>query len=330
MGSYRWICPRTPHRSPGRASHPTHRVSRIGSSSSSSSRALSTSALDISTPPDRATISIKPPPHPPPIDRDYLKIADNALAFRWETTAPSATQLRYADLFFQAQPPKFLYSAAKFRTINFADAPEVAFFGRSNVGKSSLINAMLGQNICHTSKKLGRTKTMNAIAVKGGSLVVLDMPGYGKGSRAEWGDEILKYLSERKALRRAFLLIDAKHGVKSTDAQLLTIFRENAIPHQILLSKVDRILFASGRTPSPRVLRTNFAQLRRHMAAMREKVQPAGDPNPPALGEILSCSAEKSPEKGRKLGVSGIRWAVLAAAGLESESGYGDVQTVKT
>ena len=83
--------------------------------------------------------------------------------------------------------------------------PEVAFLGRSNVGKSSLLNAILGKTICHTSKHPGRTRSMNLYSVGGADhkghpkkLVVLDMPGYGKASRADWGEEIMKYLVKRK------------------------------------------------------------------------------------------------------------------------------------
>lgn len=161
-------------------------------------RALSTVGVGAQTLPNELDQATSQTSRSPP-EREYLKISDNDLADRWETVEPTPSQLRYADLFFQAQPPKFMWSAAKFRTIDFADAPEVAFLGRSNVGKSSLLNAILGRKICHTSSKPGRTKTMNAISVNGGKLAVLDMPGYGKGSRAEWGKEILKYLSERRA-----------------------------------------------------------------------------------------------------------------------------------
>lgn len=131
------------------------------------------------------------------------------------------------------------------------------------------------------------------------------------------------------SLRRAFLLIDALHGVKSTDAQLLTIFRENAIPHQIILSKVDRILFPTSRNPSPKALEANLSTLKKTMGDLRQIVQPPFDRHPPALGEILTCSAEKSVERGKKMGVSGIRWAMLAAAGLERNTSYVDLKTAE-
>lgn len=131
------------------------------------------------------------------------------LSYHWDTAAPTAEQLLRAQQFFQGSSPELLFSAAEFRTVknpvtNFP-IPEVAFLGRSNVGKSSLLNALMGEKICHTSAKPGRTRTMNFFAVGGkdehgsaGKLVVLDMPGYGKGSRQEWGTEIMKYLVGRK------------------------------------------------------------------------------------------------------------------------------------
>ena len=127
------------------------------------------------------------------------------LAYYWDTAAPTPTQLRRAENFFCSTSPKLLFSATKFRTVTNSTVPEVAFLGRSNVGKSSLLNALMEQKMCHTSSKPGRTRSMNFFAVGGedghsspGKLVVLDMPGYGKGSREEWGSEIIKYLCGRK------------------------------------------------------------------------------------------------------------------------------------
>ena len=140
------------------------------------------------------------PPHHGPIDD-----SNRGLAYYWDTAPPTATQLRRAEKFFGEAPPKLMFSASKFRTIDNSAMPEVAFLGRSNVGKSSLLNALMGQKICHTSSKPGRTRSMNFFAVGGedghgnlGKLAVLDMPGYGKGSQEEWGPEIMKYLVGRK------------------------------------------------------------------------------------------------------------------------------------
>ena len=136
---------------------------------------------------------------------DSAKSLNRELAYYWDTAPPTATQLRRADKFFGAAPPKLLFSATKFWTVNRGAVPEVAFLGRSNVGKSSLLNALMGQKICHTSSKPGRTRSMNFFAVGGedsrgnlGKMALLDLPGYGKGSREEWGLEIMKYFVGRK------------------------------------------------------------------------------------------------------------------------------------
>ena len=132
-------------------------------------------------------------------------ITRHGVSYYWDTKAPTNEQIRRGDKFFRAAPAKIIDSAVKFRTVKESSLPEVAFLGRSNVGKSSMLNALMGQKLCHTSSRPGRTRSMNFFAVGGedhignrGKLVVLDMPGYGKGSHEEWGTEIMKYLAGRK------------------------------------------------------------------------------------------------------------------------------------
>ena len=118
-------------------------------------------------------------------------------------------------------------------------------------------------------------------------------------------------------LRRAFLLVDALHGLKRSDEELLSLFRQHAISHQIILSKVDRILFPKG-TPSPARLERNLPELERICEELRIKVQPGIRDGPEALGEIVTCSSE-TVISGSKLGINNVRWAVLAATGLSEE-----------
>lgn len=149
-----------------------------------------------------ATIPQTESPKIPPL-RD---LTPKHLSYYWDTSVPTSSQLAYADKLFtpSRHSPIKLWSAAKFRTTPLSSIePEVAFLGRSNVGKSSLLNAIMGKEMCWTSSKPGRTREMNAFGIggtKGGEskIVLLDMPGYGKASRREWGEEIMKYLQGRK------------------------------------------------------------------------------------------------------------------------------------
>ena len=117
-------------------------------------------------------------------------------------------------------------------------------------------------------------------------------------------------------LRRAFLLINTHHGIKDSDEQILSMFRRNAIPHQIILSKVDRVLLPGSKMPSQVKLEKYSAELERLVGNVRSKIQSQRNDGPDALGEILTCSVEKGMQPGAKLGISNIRWAVLAATGL--------------
>jgi GTP-binding protein len=189
---------------------------------------------------------------------------------------------------------------------------------------------------------------MNAFAVGGdpvadgggdngkNRLVVLDMPGYGKGGRAEWGKEILKYLGQRKELKRAFLLIDSEHGIKTSDEQLLALFRQQGIPHQVVLSKVDKVLFPKSRVPSEGALKARFEMLDEMMEEVRRKVQPGGiEGLGNGLGEVIACSAEKSSVaagmgNAGRLGIDSVRHAMLQAAELEYREPKKKISPVET
>lgn len=159
-----------------------------------------------SAPARRLYSSSQTPPPPNPNKRSLKDLTPSDLNSYWDTKPPSAAQLAFADKLFipSRHSPIKLWSASKFRTTPMSSMePEVAFLGRSNVGKSSLLNAIMGQEVCWTSSKPGRTREMNAFGIggtKGGEnkVVLLDMPGYGKASRTEWGMEIMKYLQGRR------------------------------------------------------------------------------------------------------------------------------------
>ena len=120
-----------------------------------------------------------------------------------------------------------------------------------------------------------------------------------------------------RRLRRAFLLVDALHGLKRSDEEIILMFRQNAISHQIILSKVDRILFRKSR-PSSASMERNSPSLDFICEQLKGKIQPGNGDGPEALGEIITCSAEATLE-GKKLGINNVRWAVLAATGLGEE-----------
>ncbi len=124
--------------------------------------------------------------------------------------------------------------------------PEVAFAGRSNVGKSSLINALVGRKGCaRVSKTPGRTQQINFFSI-GKKISLVDLPGYGyaavsKKTRTVWNDLIYTYLLGRQNLRRIFLLIDSRHGFKDSDKKIMDLLDDAAVVYQIVLTKIDKI-----------------------------------------------------------------------------------------
>jgi len=141
---------------------------------------------------------------------------------------------------------QFFAAAGSLQRIPPMRGTEIAFAGRSNVGKSSLINALTGRTaLARTSNTPGRTQELIFFS-SGGELALVDMPGYGyaaaaKSKIAAWTELIHAYLRGRTNLARVYLLIDARHGLKDTDAATLTALGQAAVSHQIVLTKADTL-----------------------------------------------------------------------------------------
>jgi GTP-binding protein len=149
------------------------------------------------------------------------------------------------------------------------DRPEIAFAGRSNVGKSSLINALVGQlRLARASNTPGRTQELNFFTEPEGDLYLVDMPGYGfaqapKGKVAAWNTTLRGYLAGRRTLLRVLLLIDARHGLKPTDDEIMSVLDTAAVSYQVILTKADKI----SQTDLANVMARTTAALARHPAA---------------------------------------------------------------
>ena len=143
----------------------------------------------------------------------------------------------------------FVKGVANIEGLEFSDIPEIAFLGRSNVGKSSLLNAITKKSkLAHTSKTPGRTQELNffSIIIDRPIINIVDMPGYGfaKASKKkirEWTDLSKFYLQNRPNLRRVFLLIDSRHNIKDSDKKIMSMLDDCAVSYQIVLTKIDKI-----------------------------------------------------------------------------------------
>ncbi|CTQ50013.1 ribosome biogenesis GTP-binding protein YihA/YsxC [Jannaschia donghaensis] len=154
-----------------------------------------------------------------------------------------------------------------------ADRMEVCFAGRSNVGKSSLINALTGRKaLARASNTPGRTQEINYFTL-GDSHYLVDLPGYGFANApvavvAKWQALLKAYLSGRPSLRRAFVLIDSRHGVKAVDEEIMTLLDRSAVPFQTVLTKADKVKDAERE----RALDQTRDALAKHPAAFPELI----------------------------------------------------------
>jgi GTP-binding protein len=143
----------------------------------------------------------------------------------------------------------FIKGVAAIDGLEHSIIPEVAFLGRSNVGKSSLLNAITKRSkLAHTSKTPGRTQELNFFSFGEDMpmMTIVDMPGYGfakasKSKIAEWTELSRYYLQNRSNLRRVFLLIDARHDIKPSDEEIMSMLDNCAVSYQIILTKIDKI-----------------------------------------------------------------------------------------
>jgi GTP-binding protein len=145
-----------------------------------------------------------------------------------------------------ARDVTFMLSAVSLDTLPSARLPEICFAGRSNVGKSSLINALTNRKgLARASNTPGRTRELNYFNVDE-KLFMVDLPGYGyakasKSDIARWTKLTRAFLFGRASLRRVFLLIDSRHGSKESDIELMNMLDETAVTYQIVLTKIDKI-----------------------------------------------------------------------------------------
>lgn len=178
-----------------------------------------------------------------------------------------------------AAPSDFLKGVVAMDGLPPADRIELCFAGRSNVGKSSLINALTGRKgLARASNTPGRTQEINFFTI-GEAHYLVDLPGYGYANAPlkvveKWQRLLRQYLSGRQSLRRAFVLIDARHGIKAVDEEIMTLLDSAAVTFQAVLTKTDKV---KGKDRE------------KVLAQVREKLSA----HPAAYPEIVLTSSEK-------------------------------------
>jgi GTP-binding protein len=162
-----------------------------------------------------------------------------------EADPETIARMERGRLFFAA-PWQHVRGVAAVGGLPPAEGIEIAFAGRSNVGKSSLINALVGQKaLARTSNTPGRTRELNLFS-SGAGVTIVDMPGYGyarapKTAVEAWTKLVFNYLRGRANLRRVYLLIDSRHGLKDNDIETIKLIDQAAVSYQIVLTKADKL-----------------------------------------------------------------------------------------
>lgn len=177
-------------------------------------------------------------------------------------------QITAAEAQFK-HPITFMLSVAQLGQLPDAVVNEIAFAGRSNVGKSSLINALFNQKkLAKTSSTPGRTQQLNFFNFDN-KMYIVDLPGYGYAKAPEtlvrqWQEVLKKYLRGRPNLRRVFLLIDSRHGIKKEDIEIMNMLDVAAVSYQIVLTKTDKI----SSPQLAEIMQKTSAEISKHAAAM--------------------------------------------------------------
>lgn len=197
----------------------------------------------------------------------------------------------------------FLLSAPDLKFLPEPTVPEIAFCGRSNVGKSSLLNAITGRRaIARASVTPGRTQELNVFEVGEPTVFrLVDMPGYGFAKAPikvveKWKALVRTYLRGRPVLARTLVLIDARHGLKDVDREMMRMLDESAVTYRLVLTKTDKVKASE-------------------LSAVAAKVAEEARTHPAAYPELHLTSAEKG------MGIAELRAAILSDAGLDTPEG---------